>query len=364
MNTFAGTLTVFKRGSLSARFSQNRFPLIEHHYFRPWLVAVAAIAVSAASARANLNIVATYDPSIATNGSSAAIETAVNAALTILDNDVLNNVTVNIDFGLETDPRYLGTSLTTFSNVTYSSYLTALQTKQTLSANDNTAIASLSAGPNNPVNNTGTIVTTAPLLRALGYSAPATQAGISPTNITFDSDITLNLAGENLTRPGVTNNDDFESTVEHEVNEVLGIGGAGSAIATNAGALTGGVGPMDLYRYSAAGTRSFTASTNAISYFSINGGTNKLVNFNQGFGGESDYGDWGDGVSPADGKGNSPALVQDAFGTPGSSPDDGVYELTALDVVGWNVVPEPSTMALVGLGTVGAYALRRRRRKS
>ena len=154
-----------------------------------------------------------------------------------------------------------------------------------------------------------------------------------------------------------------EVLAEATDDEVLGIGGSGSVITTNAGALTGAVGPLDLFRYSAAGTRSFTASTNAISYFSINGGTNKLVNFNQGFGGESDYGDWGDGVSPADGKGNTPALVQDAFGTPGSAPDLGINELTALDVVGWNVIPEPSTVALVGIGTLAGFAMRRRRRR-
>ncbi|HVM60661.1 MAG TPA: NF038122 family metalloprotease [Verrucomicrobiae bacterium] len=328
---------------------------------RQWLAALVIVAGCAASAKANLNIIATYDPSIATNANAAAVETAVGAAITLIDGDVLNNVTVNIDFGIETNPAFLGSSLTTFSNVTYSSYLTALQTKQTLSANDNTALASLPAGPNNPVNNTGTIATTAPLLRALGFNAPATQAGISPTNITFDSDITLSLVGQNLSRPGAATNDDLESTVEHEVDEVLGIGGTGSVIVTNAGALNGAVGPLDLFRYKGAGMRSFTASTNEISYFSINGGTNKLVNFNQGFGGESDYGDWGDGVGPADGKGNSPALVQDAFGTPGSAPDLGVNELTGLDVVGWNVVPEPSTVALVVVGFSGMWFIRRRK---
>jgi hypothetical protein len=234
---------------------------------------------------------------------------------------------------------------------------------QTRSANDNIAIASLPAGPNNPVNGTTLVTTTAPLLRALGFTAPGTQAGISPTNLTFDSDITLSLTGENLTRPGTNINDDLESTVEHEVDEVLGIGGEGSVITTNVGALTGGVGPMDLYRYSAPGVRSFTASTNAASFFSINGGTNKMVNFNQGFGGQSDYGDWGDGTNPADGKGNGTPLVQDAFGSPGSAPDVGTNELTALDVVGWNLVPEPSTVALVTVGVVGmAWSMRRRRK--
>jgi PEP-CTERM motif len=330
-----------------------------------FLTMVALAAACGGSARANLTIVPTFDPSLATNANSAAVETAVNAAINLIDGDILNNGTVNIDFGIELDPRFAGSSLTTFSNVTYASYVNALQTKQTLSANDNSAIASLGTiGANNPVNNTGTITATAPLLRiALGFSAAATEAGISPTNITFDSDITLSLDDVNLSRPGAATNTDLESTAEHEINEVLGIGGAGSQLSTNAGALTGSVGPMDLFRYGSAGVRSFTNNLDAVSFFSINGGTNKLVNFNQGFGGQSDFGDWGDGTNPADGKGNSPAQVQDAFASNGTAPDDGINELTALDVVGWNVIPEPSTIALVGVGLLALIGSQRRRRK-
>ena len=64
------------------------------------------------------------------------------------------------------------------------------------------------------------------------------------------------------------------------------------------------------------------------------------MNFNQDNNG-SDYADWGDGVVPADGKPNTPAQVQDAFGEPGDTaaqePNLGPNELAALDVVGWNL---------------------------
>src|SRR5579863_5518817 len=93
---------------------------------RQMLAVLAVFAACCASARANLNIVATYDPTIATNASSGAIEGAINSAITLLDGDILNNVTVSIDFGLANKPGNLGSSLTGISNVTYSSYVNAL----------------------------------------------------------------------------------------------------------------------------------------------------------------------------------------------------------------------------------------------
>jgi hypothetical protein len=329
-------------------------------HLRKLFVGLSVFAVCGASANAQLNIIPTFDPSIATNANAAAVETAINSAITIIDGDISNPVTVTIDFGAITNG--LGQSLTGQYLPTYSQYLNALKTVQTLSANDNIAIASLPAGPNNPVNGNTGVTATAPLLRALGFNTPAAIPGISVTNF-FDSDIQFNLALVNATRPGSNpNNYDLQATAEHEINEVLGIGGSGSVISTNSGALTNAVGVLDLFRYSAPGVRSFTTSSNAVSFFSINGGTNKLVSFNQ-YGRGSDYSDWGDGVSPADGTGNNPQQVQDAFGTPGTNGvDEGVNELTALDVVGWNVVvPEPSTVVLVVFGLLGAWSIRRRK---
>ena len=138
---------------------------------------------------------------------------------------------------------------------------------------------------------------------------------------------------------------DLKAVVQHEIDEVLGMG-SGLNLPTNFPRLSR---PQDLFRYSGNGVRSFVTGTLASDpYFSIDGGATSLANFHQAADG-ADYGDWGSGTS----------RVQNAFGTPGATPNLGV-ELTNLDVIGYdlisnnNPVPEPSTLAMF---FVGASAL-------
>jgi hypothetical protein len=60
---------------------------------------------------------------------------------------------------------------------------------------------------------------------------------------------------------------------------------------------------------------------------------------------------------------NQLTAVQDAFGEPGTNPSLGVNEITAFNAIGYQVVvPEPSTLALAGLGlALGCCFVRRRR---
>src|SRR5262249_52899593 len=119
--------------------------------------------------------------------------------------------------------------------------------------------------------------------------------------------------------------------------------------------------PEDLFRYNSSGGRSFTTSSSATAFFSING-TTLLAQFdNQNDGG--DFGDWQSNPLPP---GVNPQ-VQDAFATPGATPSLGV-ELTALDVIGYDPVPAPSighgfsaVLAIGGL-LLGAKLLERARR--
>lgn len=135
----------------------------------------------------------TITPSFASNITSdpnvATIEAGINAAIARVEADIANPITVNITFQ---EGGGLGGSSTFIGTVSFASYLSALQNNQTLSANDITAISTLGAGPNNPVNGNANVFLTTALLRALGYNA----------NVPLDSTITLNTSIMNLSRTG------------------------------------------------------------------------------------------------------------------------------------------------------------------
>ena len=316
--------------------------------FRPLLALGLALALLSFTApiQAQFTIVPTFDSTITSDPNSATIIAGINAVIARVEAAIANPITVNITYtemttGLGGSSTFIGT-IPYGPAATAGSYLNALTTMQILSANDNSAIASLPNQANNPVNGNSSVFLPTSLLRALGF---AVGSGT-------DGTVFLNTSIMNLSRSGMQNPSfyDLQAVAAHETNEVLGIGGTGSLLPTTSGA----VGTLDLFRYSAPGVRSFT--TSGTSYFSINGGTTNLVNFNQA-GGGSDYSDWASSATPQ---------VQDAFGTPGVDINIGANELTALDVIGYNLitaVPEPATIALIslaGMGTVGTWWHRRR----
>jgi len=167
----------------------------------------------------------------------------------------------------------------------------------------------------------------------------------------LNSTIFLNIGQMNVTRPD-QNPDlyDLRAVVTHEIDEVLGIGGNGSSLYleggyTNQASPSDGVGPLDFFRYGAPGAISFTLNPAATAYFSIDGGKTTNVYFNQlGWScdadgtncGSADFGDWGNVNSP--GNGNTPPQIQDAFGSPGATPNLKANELIALDVVGYTLI--------------------------
>jgi hypothetical protein len=306
--------------------------------------------VPARVASANVVINAQFDGSITSGPNSAAKIAGINNAIAEMQSHIANNVTVNIQFvDVGTGTGFLGQNSTQVNPIFYSAYRSDLLTHQTLSAADNSAIATLPSGSSDPVTGSPGVTTTYPLLRALGESALGDNGG------GLDSTVYLAMGSLNLLRTGPQDPTkyDLQTTAMHELSEVLGAGGLGSSLNVN------GVypEPLDLYRYSAAGVRSYTTSSTATSYFSIDGGVTNVSNFNQKSPG--DYGDWAG--SPPD----AAPQVQDAFGTPGTQLDLGPNELTALDVIGWDLaVPEPSSAGIIGLAAIGILARWRRRSAS
>lgn len=319
--------------------------------------AATAAGLGLASPSFALTIIPTFDSTITGDtANTAAIEAGITAAIDRVDAAISNNITDNVTFS-EMSTGLGQSSTVSYTNIPYATYVNALETQQTLSANDITALASLGfvngVTTTNPVNGDTGIHLETSIAKALGI------ANFSGTAAT----ISLNTSIMNLSRTGPQNGGfyDIQAVAGHELDEVLGIGGPGSSLKTG-GTTTGPIGDLDLYRYSSPGVRSYSTdgTLSPEAYFSINGGLTDLVHFDQNSQG-ADFSDWGNGISDS-GQGNNPPQLQDSNGGPGAIVNIGTNELTALDVIGYNLtaVPEPTSMAIMAVGA--GLALKRRRR--
>jgi PEP-CTERM motif len=284
-------------------------------------IALAVFAIPAHT----MTIIATFGSSITSDANSAAIEAGILAAIGQIQSQFSDPISVPITFE---EGGGLGSSSTSIFQVSYSTYRAALVT-DAKSTDDAAALAQLPVQTTSPVDGNTNMWLTLANADALGISHGASSSYAT---------IALNTSIMNFDRAIIDPSKyDLQGVAMHEIDEVLGLG-SGLNMPTAFPRLSR---PQDLFRYSAAGVRSFTTSGAATSYLSIDGGITDLVDFNQNSGG--DYGDWlGLGVPK----------VQDAFGTPGVIPAYGVEALN-LDVIGYDLeVPEPGTLllSLAGLG--------------
>jgi hypothetical protein len=330
---------------------------------RALIVASMTLALLAAAtpARAQFTIVPTFGSSITSDPNAAAIEGAINAAITAVETPFSNPVTVKIYFQ---EGGGLGQSDTSIFGSSYFNYYNAIKANAS-SSSQLTALASLGAAPGpgtgNPVtgNNSGvSIVLTSANGRALGFNTPG---GVAAAGGLYDSVISLNTSITAPPNPLNGGTYGLQAVAAHEIDEVLGVGGPGTTLGSGFDT-QGFIGEEDLYRYSAPGVRSFSTvqTTSPFSYYSIDGGKTVMSYFNQTAG--ADYADWLSNPIPA---GFGPQ-VQDAFGQPNTNPALGPNELTALNVAGWDLkaVPEPSSVVLLGIGTAAFAGLGRRLRRA
>lgn len=301
--------------------------------FIPIIVSGISLMLPSLSCRA-LVINPIWDTSITADANAAIIQNTINAAIAVYQANFSDPISVAIKFHETTVG--LGANTTYYSVGSYAYYHSRLLSDAT-TANDTTALGTLPNTVANPVVNNSSIALTTANWRAIGVN-------VNPPAGQPDSFIYLNTSLMNLDRNNINlAKYDLMAVVMHEIDEALGIGSGLNGLANGASAPSLAWN-LDMFRFDANGNRSFNTALATLAYFSING-TNALARFNQTAGG-----DFSDFYST----GPHTPQVQDAFGTPGATPNLGV-ELTMLDVLGYNLVmvPEPGTFALVALGLGG-----------
>jgi len=272
---------------------------------------------------AGLTIIPTFNANI-----DAATQTVISNAIAFYQNTIANNIAVHIEFyNMSTG---LGQSTFFVFTVPYTSYRAALGASAT-SADDATALANTPSGSTNPITGSAHILVKSANGRAIGLNTPEQSfnfRGSPCPTFTGSGCIGLNVTLAN-SLGGLT------ATVEHEINEVLGLGSALNGTTTPADPWA-----EDLFRWASPGVRNYAANASTAnpcsgtptSFFSIDGGTTNLNQFNNCNNG-GDYGDW---IT------HTPSQVQDAFTNGTGSPSLSITspEVRALDVIGYTIAPK------------------------
>jgi hypothetical protein len=109
---------------------------------------------------------------------------------------------------------------------------------------------------------------------------------------------------------------------------------------------------LDFFRFSAPGTLNLAAGDAA--YFSLDGGTTNLGNFSTGsfYGDEEQASHWKDNLGLG--------IMDPIMNPAGQINTPSALDLVAFDVIGWNLVPEPSSALLGSLSLL--FVMTRRRR--
>ncbi len=325
---------------------------------------VVALGISLAGALAlarpagALVIDPTFDVSVTSNPNAAAIEGAINTAISTIDGLYSNPVDITVKFTYNPGPSGdLENTTQSYYGYSYSSYVGALKADAAANPENTvlgTAVANLSAG--NGANGHPMALTGADsaLLALYGLASP----GASDATININSSQTFATS-----RPVPSNEYDLIGGLEHELDEVLGGGGGGSTLnncAHNA-VFCNFYGPLDLYRYSRPGTGSYTQSSTATSYFSIDGGVTNIEAFNQNPNG--DYGDFLNPNLPCTPAGSPGQLIQYWYSCTGQyeAYTTSSLEFEMMEAIGWDPIPEPGTLALLAAPLFGIGLVLRRR---
>ena len=255
----------------------------------------------------------TYDASVTSSTNSDAIQSAFTAATQTFQSLYTNTMTVNLTVFYNSSTSLGASSFNLTGNPTYAQLTNALRAARTTAADSN-SVASLPG--TSPV---GASIFWIPLTEAKalnGFFGVATNDPGQDGDITFAS--TVNYTFDPTNR-AVAGKFDFIAVAEHELSEVLGRGFLLNYPFD-------GYQPYDLFRFTNSSARSFSVNDTNV-YFSVDNGVTALKSFytNVNFG---DVQDW---------QSSSPADACDAFLTSGKKATLSSADLTALDILGYNL---------------------------
>ena len=289
-----------------------------------------------------LGIHPTFDSSITSNPNAAAIEAMINRAISFHESLFSDLITIQIRFRYSTTtpegrPMPMGTLARTdlvIYPIPWGVFMSALRADAKTS-NDSEANASL---PGTALSTN--IKPSSAGGRAVGLDTPPAMFadGSVGQGGPYDAIVTLNSAAPyQFSRPPSASNFDAQRSIEHEVDEAIGLG---SRLGGNGSDLR----PQDLFSWSSPGNRNIT--TSGTRYFSINGGGNNIVNFNQDP--DGDLGDWFSEQCP-----QTHPYVQNAFGCAGQYSDISATspEGINLDVIGYDLTTQTSQTSLGNIST-------------
>lgn len=285
--------------------------------------AIQAMQAPSGDSPSGLVIIANYDTTITDLFNSnptlySEITGAVTAAIDFYETAITNPITISIGFGygevggISLGGDDLGESLTEGSAFSYG------QLRSLLDSHDTSAGAS-PLPANNPLSNSSSIqnwfIADSELL----------AHGITPNLLGDDGFVGLSSSSTfaftyNPNDRAVSGEYDAIGVLEHEISEAMG---RVAYYPDDEGLYS----PLDLFRYTSAGTLATDATA---AYFSIDGGNTNLDAFNNYLANRGDAGDWSTAVS---------GDFYDAFSSSGVANTVSATDLNVMEMLGYTLAP-------------------------